>query len=113
MNKNELMHGDWVQSSDGLTAYQIGIHDVSEEIKPIPLSLEMLGINGIQYQYGNPWVQWGGYPDMDRFEFNYDNHGTTLVKICVDYVHELQHILRLCGLVYAADNFNPIGGEAA
>lgn len=64
--------------------------------EPIPLTPEILEKNGIKFQYGSPWYQWHD----GRLQIVYDD-----VRLCVDYVHTLQHLLRLCGLDELADNF--------
>ena len=85
--------GNWM---DGCQCETVG------DIYPMPLTKEILEANGIRYQYGSPWWQ-KAYPygNTDKFEV----HINEVTTVIVEYVHELQHALRLCGLREMADNF--------
>lgn len=82
------------------------------EVKPIPLTPEILEKNGFETKFG-----YSKYNDEDDFFLitwneishhlrirTFDND-CALDKDHIDYVHELQHALRLCGLNDLADNF--------
>ena len=120
MKANDIMIGDWVHlKSDkldlkvldietrvrevvrlerGLLWHRCGMRD----IEPIPLTKEILKANGIKYQLGMPWYQ-GGYEG--EFELHYSNRDVvgigdlkTDITLTCRYVHELQHLLRMCGI---------------
>lgn len=71
-------------------------------LKPIPLTKEILEANGIKFQYRFPWWQ---YADPFGNPEQYEVHINEVTTVIVDYVHQLQHALRLCGLRELADNF--------
>ena len=80
-------------------------HDMSK-ISPIPLTPEILKKNGwkdaefwCEYQDGNNTIQYCP-PDM-RGKIN----GIEIEHFKCEYVHQYQHLLRLCGLDDLADNF--------
>lgn len=110
---NELMVGDWVL--DGTQIAQItsitcgGViettaHEFSniEVIEPIPLTLEIMKANGFNIKvapYTPKWIRCILNPNFfleDRLKGFYHFNGNNLAKI--QYVHELQHALRLCGI---------------
>lgn len=65
-------------------------------LEPIPLTPEILERNKIRYQFGMPWYQ-GGADGV--FEFRYRSDDDTIeIRKAVRYVHELQHILKECGI---------------
>ena len=141
MKATELQIGDWVQivepckyagaigriktllyHKDDENAYfkvflqnntiHIGIDDIcSEDIRPIPLTAEILEKNGFEnigddtYQLEEKpcwfWVdffnhQYGCEYDTSTHEYEDDEHRLKLYGI--PSVHELQHALRLCGI---------------
>lgn len=117
------MIGDWVQDDLGnpiqvreLLEYGINgewggpeLLDVEayyEDIEPIPIDLDILDKNGwknaefwCEYQDGNTFIQ-ACLPDM-RGRIN----GIEIEHFKCEYVHQYQHLLRLCGLDELADNF--------
>lgn len=123
MKANKLMIGDWVQDDLGnpiqvreLLEYGIngewdgaelyGVEAYYEDIKPIPLTYEILKKNGwedaefcCEYQDGNTFIQ-AHLPDM-RGRIN----GVEIEYFQCEYVYQYQHLLRLCGLGELADNF--------
>lgn len=73
---------------------------------PIEITIELLKANGwkdaefwCEYQDGNNTIQYCP-PDM-RGKIN----GIEIEHFKCEYVHEYQHLLRLCGLDELADNF--------
>lgn len=125
MNTAELTIGDLVyfgsdeyspSKIEGILPYDEGIvldfdnePVANDNIRPIPLTEEIL--------MGNGW-------EKNKFSSAYINHGVPFrldIGICClwldhewddyynafsfQYVHELQHALRLCGLQELADNF--------
>ena len=119
MKANELMIGDWVIGSSG-EPFKIGIIDPNflywNEVQPIPITSEIFEKNGFIKQGPDGWEYI--YPDDSTFSYigyrilwrtDYDNHlfikkykgsGTsaTLQISGINYVHQLQHALRLCGI---------------
>lgn len=115
MNCKELMVGDWVNVNGlnlkvgAIHADEIGVVDPDykiywcsddefDRIDPIPLTEEILVKNGFgmvnnQYFFGQVeikelrdcWVVTINKKDAD-------------IDINIHYVHELQHLLRLCGI---------------
>lgn len=79
-----------------------------EHIEPIPLTEEILNVNGF-------WEEGGGFakffPNVGKFttwKSRIEDIQCTLlgtVELPLRYVHQLQHALRLCGLNDIADNF--------
>lgn len=129
MEATELMIGDWVKwknkyvqvaSVSGIvwSFGHIGVglaycnddhllesHDI-KSISPIPLTPEILEKNGWkeaqfwhEYQDGKNTMQ-ACLPDM-RGRIN----GIEIQYFKCEYVHQYQHLLRLCGLNEMADNF--------
>lgn len=83
----------------------IECHDISK-ISPIPLTYEILKKNGwkdaefwCEYQAEEATIQ-SCLPDM-RGRIN----GIEIEHFKCEYVHQYQHLLRLCGLDELADNF--------
>lgn len=116
MRAKDLMIGDWVYNSknerckvcgtseifdsnitlDNYDKENDGCFETEFEVSPIPLTSEILERNGIRYQYGMPWYQ-GGADGV--FEFRYRSDDDTIeIRKAVRYVHELQHILKDCGI---------------
>jgi hypothetical protein len=121
MELNELQNGDWVEVSgiprqikliddcinhkiiahgvnkDGRTVAYVG--KLNEDVKPIPLTLEILEKNGFtKHAYGFSFQ----YLKLDGNLRNDDTVYFTITisgkDITIDYVHQLQHALRLCGI---------------
>lgn len=99
-------------------------------VHPIYLTAEILEKNGFNVTMGKFDIPNSLIYECDSFnnyskihyEIYWDEHGTLIINSCdfdaenvagncdidmsgVDYVHELQHALRLCGLTELADNF--------
>lgn len=118
MKTTELMLGDYVCLErdtecnsplrvESLTIANNMVNTSDEEwwygeyIIPIPITEEMLWLNGIKNLFGRPWYQrYNGH-----YQIVYETDLGTQMRILVDYVHELQHALRLCGLNELADNW--------
>ena len=111
MNDKELMIGDWIVKPSGnirtMDRAEFSNDDAwFEDIKPIPLTPEILEENGWketqywhEYQDGKNTIQCC-LPDM-RGKIN----GIEIEHFKCEYVHQYQHLLRLCGLDELADNF--------
>ena len=108
MKPTELMIGDWVRFKGSDLAHQVyaiagksikvdkGNWFAASTFEPIPLTAEILERNGIRYQYGMPWYQ-GGADGVFEFRYRSDDDSTEVRKP-VRYVHQLQHILKDCGI---------------
>lgn len=70
--------------------------DITYDVEPIPLTTEILENNGITYEIGL-----GGL-----FVINLTGLNCSIQFNIIQYVHELQHALRLIGRDDLADNFN-------
>lgn len=130
MKATELMIGDWVDLSDvpneSIPCIVVELHtdellviqpnDKACDIvgyymvRPIPLTAEILEKNG--FVQGNQY--WYLPNNGGPIEFSIDDDwecGKHYFGVCcgkpfsLNYVHELQHALRLCGLNELADNF--------
>lgn len=119
MKANELMIGDWVISEieeagritelgrDWIVALTYGnnnnaVTDELRHLQPIPLTSEILKKNGFCYD-DSPFVQgWCGY---GLLIYNGRVTAGQNVSMVCQYVHQLQHILRLCDKNELADNF--------
>ena len=111
MEAKELMINDWVMDESPQQIKELGTEFCTnknddllftDRLKPIPLTKEILKANGIKYIAGLLWWQ-RAYPfrNTDKYEV----HINEVTAVTVEYVHELQHALRLCGLRELADNF--------
>ena len=119
MKATELMIGDWVYSAsmtprkvqylNYAKSDSIGVADhlnFESNISPIPITPEILEENGWketeywhEYKDGKSIIQCC-LPDM-RGKIN----GIEIEHVKCEYVHQYQHLLRLCGLDELADNF--------
>ena len=124
MEATELMIGDWVICGN-ITQEQVQVVDICatrdivflkffseprlekiSNIKPIPLTPEILEKNGFEKQGFPGWqiytkeylILWrNDYPNVlhiDSFSSDYGSFD----RFNVDYVHQLQHALKLCGI---------------
>lgn len=124
MKSNELMIGDWVlfngnsKKVTSLLVTDLGIDQIyvfgkscqvatiNEYIEPIPLTAEILEKNGWKYEnYANEYSTEGEeyfvYEDFDIYINNDGKFQITsmdTININLDYVHQLQHALKLCGI---------------
>lgn len=124
METKELMIGDKVmvkvlsQIPDTYVLHTWTANDYSRDfqVKPIPLTPEILEKNGIKKRRDEYMVfGWDGakqwYVALEDFKPQYDFWFITSsdrdlnISGKIRYVHQLQHALRLCGLNDLADNF--------
>ena len=101
MKATELMVGDWVVCNhyqDKPFTKQFGVADFAkgeyEFCDPIPLTEEILVKNGWRKEpitIDGDYADWYGEIPIcqEESEFNYE-------RIELTYVHQLQHLLRLC-----------------
>lgn len=85
-----------------------------DDIRPIPLTQEILGRNGFDVS-DKEVMQYHFEEDGEKYHFSlrqmYDKdgkpHGFSFnafnVLTLIDYVHQLQHALRLCGIEHDID----------
>lgn len=84
-----------------------------DDIKPIPLTSEILERNGFELRNGFFYHRIDDKPHHYDFKLKnggvFTSEGYTLecgiYHLTIRYVHELQHALRLCGLNDLAGNF--------
>lgn len=112
MKANEIQIGDWIEWMGNkckvdlpllMTEYQDNID--GNNVKPIPLTSEILEKNGFRDYFGygyanNKGCYCEGFYMNNDFTIRVSN-----VSRKLNYVHELQHVLRLCVLNDLADNF--------
>ena len=121
MKACDLMIGDWVNLYDSpikINIDDLGVierdetYDKGVHCGPIPLTKEILEKNGFGFcdvhegyycQHGSVWTGWWIYEDLELAVTDYEakwpvwlNIPDTNIK--VEYVHELQHALKLCGI---------------
>lgn len=121
MNAKELMIGDWVNHLNNPQRIKGAVDfTFAKDFEPIPLTAEILEKNGfvkVKREWSSYW-----YLDFDEtihieitdkkilnvwmdYDGNdYDQYSDYCMPV-PEYVHELQHALRLCGLTELADNF--------
>ncbi len=116
MKANDLMIGDWVMVAecvadahfidypdkiesirDGLVGLESdGLETIIERIAPIPLTAEILEKNGFVKQWNESWKLNNSNLLIDEDNGLYV--GISMLSLRLDYVHELQHVLRFCGI---------------
>ena len=121
MKATDLMIDDWVEYGEYITTVR-NLSDVIvlsgcigrlEEVRPVPLTPEILEKNGFYkkknfMQLGNfdnpPLIIWHlvddnilGHPKA-QLEIHYGAKHTHMSFMC-NYVHELQHALKLCQII--------------
>ena len=107
MKATELQIGDWILYGDKpVKVLQLSENGKYSWVKPIPLTPGILEKNGWketqywhEYKDGENIIQCR-FPDM-RGKIN----GIEIENFKCEYVHQYQHLLRLCGLNELADNF--------
>ena len=126
MKANELMIGDWVyrpacydQVKEIRNTGVIGIDGMRglitfSELEPIPLTPEILEKNGFRKSVSPPGIHAkcyeidnkdekycltiANYNKYKRLLLDIDSEDSECFNIKCDYVHQLQHALRLCGI---------------
>lgn len=134
MNVSELMIGDLVNDSRITTQFRpcrivniddnrccVGLYDIDDEdedmigiyarhIEPIHLTEKILKANGFKGSKIFGWIYMNDVHDIKITVWllsgtvEIDTYRDNLV-VHPQYVHELQHALRICGLNDIADNF--------
>ena len=120
MKENELMVGDWVFVHEPeCKGHQVDLIDLANEqvgcdgeiygfddIRPIPLTPEILEKNGFVKQGFPGWeiytenflILWrNDFPDVLEIR-NFNAAYGSFHRSHISYVHDLQHALKLCGI---------------
>ena len=133
MKAKDLMIGDWVLDTcgnliqvkelleDGINgdwdgAECDGVEAIYDDIKPIQLTPEILEKNGFCFVKSSDrdtvWNGWWIYKSLELGVCCLDREGNwpcciniTDSNVPCEYVHQVQHALRICGLNELADNF--------
>lgn len=106
MNCKDLMVGDWVicnHYQDKPFTKQFGVADFAkgeyEFCEPIPLTEDILLKNGWKKRPLRYFTEWYGC-----FQLNEQSNGKFYyAAIPLNYVHELQHLLRMAGIEKAIE----------
>ena len=107
MKATELQIGDWILYGDKpVKVLQLSENSKYDWVKPIPLTIEILEKNGwkddgLWYEYLDDKATIQSCPPDMRGIIN----GIEIKEFQCKYVHQYQHLLRLCGLDELADNF--------
>ena len=117
MKATDLMIGDWVEhivvgeqnrnhpmkvNLQDLYRIQSAISNSDDGliVRPIPLTSEILEKNGFHHEKSGDWVCDEDYPNAIVYTFDCKlriiQSYTMLTDIDIEYIHELQHALRLC-----------------
>ena len=111
MKATELMIGDKMmvkvlsQIPDTYVLHTWTANDYSRDIqvKPIPLTPEILETNGWWFNTEDMWLHDEVEFCIEKWDGRFQCYDITDIKL--DSVHQLQQTLRLCGLNELADNF--------
>lgn len=110
MKSNELMIGDWYywEAEGKMYPYQVTAEDFIKgdipNFQPIPLTEEILEKNGFlvdsnEIFYLKENLKFGLKKDIDYGYWFINRADNYKECICAcDFVHELQHALKLCGI---------------
>ncbi len=83
-----------------------GIYGERDGIAPVPLTEEIMRANGFCLINSQEWAPYFYNEKQDIIiSADYIVHIADIGCTKITYVHEFQHLLRLCGLDYLADNF--------
>ena len=99
MDSKSLMIGDWVLIGNNhirVTSLQEGKDYV--EVQPIPLTAEILEKNGFSDNYADDDLSYAADAVGDIIGVHILGQGGLMDEMYFDYVHQLQHALRLCGI---------------
>ena len=110
--KVENIHKDCINYSPDIPYVQEEFFIDIADIKPIPLTSEILERNGFELRNGFFYHRIDDKPH--HYDFKLENGGVftsegytlqcCIYHLTIRYVHELQHALRLCRLDELADN---------
>lgn len=128
MDSKSLMIGDWVLYNGDGKPYPVQVAGITslkqlkvyngkelmwfycreKYFEPIPLTAGMLENNDIYDIYEKDDIPLFRTDKLKtRYGFRFQNYHPCTISISANilYVHELQHLLRLCGLTELANNF--------
>lgn len=104
MEVTDLMVGDWVYISGkpvkitkGKLAMLLFLDD-NPEISPIPLTEEILVRNGFRIQVIHDNGKWLWMTDNSWLSYSERHNYWYYEDMKITYVHQLQHLLQLCGI---------------
>ena len=111
MKVNELMLGDWIEDGykkaqvtsitcDGIVETTAAISNI-EVVDPIPLTEEILVKNGFDKDERSKYFHLYTLDMEGHWDFDISwssQNGFSYEDIKLTYVHQLQHLLRLCGI---------------
>ena len=111
METKELMIGDKVMvkvlsqipNTYVLHTWTANDYSRSLQVKPIPLTAKILEKNGWWFNVEDMWLNEDVDFDIEKWNGKFQCYDINQIKL--DSVHQLQQILRLCGLNDLADNF--------
>lgn len=116
MKPEELQIYDWVLINDTphqvkqITRKKVGYHKVPYnldyarlvDVKPIPITAEILEKNGIKNDKVSRWYKWEDKHAKILFNPYYCVSDIESIEVTIKayivYVHELQQAIRLCGI---------------
>ena len=117
MKPTDLMIKDWVivkvlsQIPNTYVLHTWAANDYSRnlQVKPIPLTTEILEKNGWKYTTYCHEYQDGKNTIQCRLPYMLGRiSGIDIENFKCEYVHQYQHLLRLCGLNELANNFKVV-----
>lgn len=112
MDVKDLMVGDWVEfegefrqintiPSDEEVTFEGTIEKYASDCNPIPLTSEILEKNGFERVFDYYGMHWHN-DILQFFDIYGDNERGFIIEdhalIRCKYVHEFQHLLKLCGV---------------
>lgn len=108
MKATELMIGDWIVKPSGhirtIDRAEFSNDDAwFEDIKPIPLTPEILEKNGWWYDVEDMWLHDEVDFGIERWNGRFQCYDINQIKL--DSVHQLQQALRIAGMTDMANNF--------
>ena len=114
MKREELMINDWVSLDGepiqvaGLQGRKVGVHKrrrsiycswhLDSEFQPITLTEEILVKNGFRIQVTDDNSKWLWVTDNSWLAYSERHNYWYYEDMKITYVHQLQHLLRLCGI---------------
>ena len=117
MNTNSIMRGDWLFYKGRFNAFPFKVEQITKkkigyhvlpnenrmyylrpnEVFPIPLTEEILTRNFPNHKE-IVWFPLDTLPGYFNIYWEYPSFGDGEIRLNIQYVHELQHILKLCNI---------------
>ena len=107
MKANELMIGNWVKCGKRyMKVTQLAEDMDCDDIEPIPITPEILEKNGFEKLEDGSWslfqalyqIYWSADPLYLEISSSYTSQIGDFSRMGIQFVHELQHALKLCGI---------------